>query len=182
MKKLKNENAISEETYNKLRPICSKPGTLHGSAKAHKPFKNGLPQFRPILSVIGTPTYKLAKFLVTDLSDITQNEFTIKDSVTFVDGILTQNSDVYIASLDVDAIFTNIPVDKTIDIAVKKLFKTPDTLVKGISKNYFRDLLNLATKESFFTFNNKFYIQVDGVAMGCPLGPILANIYDLSTP
>ena len=177
MKKLKNENAISEETYNKLRPICSKPGTLHGSAKAHKPFKNGLPQFRPILSVIGTPTYKLAKFLVTDLSDITQNEFTIKDSVTFVDGILTQNSDVYIASLDVDAIFTNIPVDKTIDIAVKKLFKTPDTLVKGISKNYFRDLLNLATKESFFTFNNKFYIQVDGVAMGCPLGPILANIF-----
>ena len=55
--------------------------------------------------------------------------------------------------------------------------KTPDALVKGISKNDFRDLLNLATKESFFTFNNKFYIQVDGVAMGSPLGPILANIF-----
>ena len=53
--------------------------------------------------------------------------------------------------------------------------KTLDTLVKKISKNDFRDLLNLATKESFFTFNNKFYIQVDGVAMGSPLGPILAN-------
>ena len=50
-------------------------------------------------------------------------------------------------------------------------------MVKGISKNDFRDLLNLATKESFFTFNNKFYIQVDGVAMGSPLGPILANIF-----
>ena len=55
--------------------------------------------------------------------------------------------------------------------------KTPDALVKGISKNDFRDLLNLATKESFFTFNNKFYIQVDGVAMGSLLGPILANIF-----
>ena len=61
------------------------------------------------------------------------------------------------ASLDVDALFTNIPLDETIDICVKKLFKTPDTLVKGISKNDFRDLLNLATKESFFTFNNVFY-------------------------
>ena len=81
------------------------------------------------------------------------------------------------ASLDVDALFTNIPLDETIDICVKKLFKTPDALVKGISKNDFRDLLNLATKESFFTFNNKFYIQVDGVAMGSPLGPILANIF-----
>ena len=60
-------------------------------------------------------------------------------------------------SLDVDALFTNIPLDETINICVKKLFKIPDTLVKGMSKNDFRHLLNLATKESFFTFNNKFY-------------------------
>ena len=76
------------------------------------------------------------------------------------------------ASLDVDALFTNIPLDETIDICVKKLFKTLGTLVKGISKNDFRDLLNLATKESFFTLNNKFYIQVGSVAMRCHLGPI----------
>ena len=81
------------------------------------------------------------------------------------------------ASLDVDALFTNILLDETIDICVKKLFKTSDALVKGISKNYFRDLLNLATKESFFTFSNKFYIQVDGVAMESLLGPILPNIF-----
>ena len=80
------------------------------------------------------------------------------------------------ASLDVDTLFTNIPLDETIDICVKKLFKTPDTLVKGISKNDFRDLLNLATKASSFKFN-KFYIQVDGVAMGSPLGPIMASIF-----
>ena len=113
---------------------------------------------RPVLSVIGTPTYKLAQFLVPILSDITQNEFTVKDSFTLVDEILTQNSDLYMASLDVDALFTNIPLDETIDICIKKLFKTLDALVKGISKNNFRDLLNLATKESFFRFNNNFYI------------------------
>ena len=39
------------------------------------------------------------------------------------------------------------PLDETIDICIKKLFKTPDALVKGISKNDFCDLLNLATKE-----------------------------------
>ena len=50
-------------------------------------------------------------------------------------------------------------------------------MVKGIYKNDFRDLLDLAAKESFFTFNNKFYIQVDGVSMGLPLGPILADIF-----
>ena len=51
------------------------------------------------------------------------------------------------ASLDVDALFIKIPLDETIDICVKKLNKTPDTLVKDISKNDFHDLLNLATKE-----------------------------------
>ena len=81
------------------------------------------------------------------------------------------------ASLDVDALFTNIPSDEVIDICVQKLFKTPDKLIKGISKNDFRDLLNLATKESFFASHNKFYIQVDGVGMGFPLDPILANIF-----
>ena len=49
-------------------------------------------------------------------------------------------------------------------------------MVKGISKNDFCDLLNLVTKESIFKFQSKFYIQVDGVAMGSPLGPILDNI------
>ena len=66
LKKLKNKNTISEETYNKLRPVGSKPRTLYGSAKVHKPLINGLPPFRPILSTILSafqPTYKLAKFL-----------------------------------------------------------------------------------------------------------------------
>ena len=50
------------------------------------------------------------------------------------------------ASLD-DILFTNIPLDETVDISLKKLFKTLDILVKGISNNDFGDSLNLATKE-----------------------------------
>ena len=124
----------------------------------HKSLKNRLSPFRLTLSVIGTPTFKLAKVLVPVLSDITQNEFTVKDSFTFVDEILAQSNDLFMASLDVDPLFTSIPLDETIDICVKKLFETLDTLVKVISKNDFRDILNLTTKKSFFTFNNKFYI------------------------
>ena len=50
-------------------------------------------------------------------------------------------------------------------------------LVKGISRNGFRYLLNQVTKKPFFTFNNKFYIQVEFVAMVSPLAPILAEIF-----
>ena len=37
------------------------------------------------------------------------------------------------ASLDVDPLFTNMPLDETIDICVKELFKTSQR-VSGISK------------------------------------------------
>ena len=47
----------------------------------------------------------------------------------------------------------------------------------NIPKHDFRNLLNIATKESFFTFSNKCYKQVVGVAMGSPLDPALANIF-----
>ena len=137
MKKLKNKNVVSEETYNKLRPVGTKPGTL--SAKVHKLFKNGLTPFKPILSAIGTPTYKLAKFVVPVLSNITQNEFTVKDSFTFVDEILTQDRYLCMASLDIDPLFANILLDETVDICVKKNFQTTETLVKGISENDFCD-------------------------------------------
>ena len=38
-------------------------------------------------------------------------------------------------------------------------------------------LLELCTKELHFSFNQKIYQQIDGVVMGNPLGPVLANIF-----
>ena len=80
------------------------------------------------------------------------------------------------ASLDVDSLFTNIPLEETIDICVDNLYSDNEN-PPNIPKHNFRNLLNIATKETFFMFNNKYYKQVDGVAMASPLGPALANIF-----
>ena len=40
-----------------------------------------------------------------------------------------------------------------------------------------RELLYLYTENVHFIFNNKTNLQVDGVAIGLPLGPVLANIF-----
>ena len=92
------------------------------------------------------------------MSDVTQNKFKVKDSLTLIDEMLTQDSDLYMTSLNLDSLFTNIPLDETIGICLNKLFQNPKTSVNGISKNDFCDLQNLATKEPTITFKSKFYI------------------------
>ena len=42
-----------------------------------------------------------------------------------------------IASLDVDSLFANIPLNETIDICIKKLFQKPKVLVNELSINIF---------------------------------------------
>ena len=71
------------------------------------------------------------------------------------------------ASLDVGSLFTNMLLTES--NCINKIFQSPENVVNGISKNYFRDVLNLETKESFLTFNNSISSQLDGVAMGSPL-------------
>ena len=81
-----------------------------------------LRQFRPILSAIETPSYKLPKFLVPKLSSITFNEFTIKDSCTFTEEISNQNGKLFRGSLDVDSFFTNIPLEEILNICTNLLY------------------------------------------------------------
>ena len=77
------------------------------------------------------------------------------------------------ASLDVDSLFRNIPLDETNDGNLYNDNENPP----NIPKHDFCNLLNIATKRPFFTFNNKYYKQLNGVAMGSPLGPALANSF-----
>ena len=81
--------------------------------------------------------------------------------------ICEQDPILYMASLDVDFLFTNIPLDETIDICVDSLYNDNDNTPK-IPKDVFCNLLNVATKESFFIFNNKFYKQIGSVAIRSP--------------
>ena len=176
LKSLKNLGSLSVDQYKKIKAVGSRPGFLYGLCKVHKAVGDTCPPFRPILSAIGTPTYKIAKFLVPVLNCLTVNEFTIKDSFPFAKEIVDQDRSLFMASLDVDSLFTNIPLDEIINVCTEPIFNESDT-VEGLNKSEFKELLSLATKESYFTFTELLYKQIDGVAMGSPLGPTLANAF-----
>ncbi|KAF7677257.1 hypothetical protein TCON_2655 [Astathelohania contejeani] len=160
--------------YTKIFATGSVPGILYGLPKVHK---TGIP-IRPILSAIGTFNYKLAKFLVPLLEPLTLNEYSVKNSFEFVKEVsaLKLGYPTVMASFDVESLFTNIPLLETLDLCVNQLFANSD-LCGGFNKKQFRSLLGLSVQDSIFMFNNLYYKQIDGVAMGSPLGPSLANVF-----
>ena len=148
----------------------------YGNCKVHKQKADGCPPFWPTLSALQTLTYNLAKFLVPILNPLTKNEYTVKDSFQFAEEICEQDPTLSMGSLDVDSLFTSVPIDETIDICVNQLFEKTDTL-EGFAKSEIKQLLCLATKESYLIFNRLRYEKIDDVAMGSPLGPSLANAF-----
>ena len=85
---LKSAGSLSDKQYEKIKPVGSRSGVLYGLCKVHKVNVDVCPAFRPILSAIRTPTYKIAKFLVPILSCLPINEFIVKDSFSFVKEII----------------------------------------------------------------------------------------------
>ena len=59
---------------------------------------------------------------------------------------------------------------------LKNLFEDR-THVDNLSKDSFCELLTRTMSESLVLFDQQFYKQHDGVAIGSPLGPTLANVF-----
>ena len=100
----------------------------------------------------------------------------MRDSFSFCNELRKQDSFLYMASFDIQSLFTNIPLDETIDICVNRVFQHKKK-IKGMLKRHFKQLLTLTVKSSCFVFNNVYYKQIDGVAMNSPLGPTFANLF-----
>ena len=83
-------------------------------------------------------------------------------------------------SYDVTSLFTNVPLEETIQILADKVFKD-DWFNKSNNLNFSRDdlvtLLQAATHDQHFQLDGCLYEQTDEVAMGSPLGPLLANVF-----
>ena len=81
-------------------------------------------------------------------------------------------------SYDVSALFTLVPIDPALHI-IKDLLEKDDTLWDRsiLSVQNIIELLGFCLHNTYFSFQNKFYEQVEGTAMGSPVSPIVENLY-----
>jgi len=176
LRQMKREEYLTQQEYKYIKPVGSVSARLYGLPKVHKA---NVP-LRPIVSCIQSYNYQLGKFLANIIKPIRDSTYSLKNTNKFLE-FLKQNSDLSknskMISFDIESLFTNIPVDETIEIIYNKLYYTNPKLRPFIPENYFRQLLDFATKFTHFLLNKKYYDQCDGVSMGTPLAAIFAEVF-----
>ncbi|XP_068224827.1 uncharacterized protein [Palaemon carinicauda] len=152
----------------------SSHGYLHGNVKTHE---NGNP-LQPIIGQCPTPTNHLAKRLSSLLTPYVLNEYSVASSIDFLSKLKGSPNSGTIASLDVESLFTNVPVGETIDLILERVYRDPSTPTLNIPEEALHTLLEICTRKApFTTHRGHTYIEKDDVAIGSPLGVVFANFY-----
>ena len=96
---------------------------------------------RPIVSDLNTITYQLAKHLSKILSPLRESEYTIKSTRHFMEIIKHKKvpEGFQMVSFDVKLLFTNVPLETTIDIILRRIY-TNHELTTSLTKKEMKEL------------------------------------------
>ena len=134
--------------------------------KIHK----AIPVGRPIVSGSGGPTERISSFVDSLLQPIAQKqESYIKDTthfINFIENTLLPEAAI-LATLDVCLLYTNIPQEEGIEIVCHFYEEHYHQSILPIPTQFLGDLImQLILTENSFKFNDKHYLQADGIEMG----------------
>ena len=166
--------SYGREVVDKLTPSGSVPGKLYCRIKIHK---KGYPA-RPVVSMINTPEYQLAKFMDRLIKPYIPNEC-ILDSTQNVlqkmNQFIPQKHQVTV-SFYVISLFTNVPLAETIELIASYVHVKDNPSCPAFNKDIFVKLMFKPT-QGLFLYKDEPYQQINGVTMGSPLGPTLASFF-----
>lgn len=163
---------IDLKTFNILIPKEPRLGLFYGLLKLHKE-KLGL---RPIVSQIGHPTRPINIFLHNILEIITREAYTaIKNSYELVKGLkeIKYNSNLVLISADITSLYTSIPTKWGISNLLNIYNKYKNKI--GLDSLALNILVHNVLTQNVFEFNDNFYLQKEGTAMGSNLAPTYAG-------
>ena len=172
------QNFKKYEHYNEMYPESNEPAKIHKFDSTDNIELTKL-KFRPIIDQTGTYTYKAAKVISWYLKPLCNSEYIIKDTQSFaklIKELPPLKEDEGDVSYDIESLFTNIPINDTIDYILDQIY-VQHKLKPICSKLILKRLLIKLSTEVTFTFNSKFCKQTDGCTMVGPLSVTFSNIY-----
>ena len=178
---MRKEGFITNDGYKLARPIDSRSTHPYGLPKLHK---LSCP-LRSVMFANKTIGYSLGKMLTNRSSHLRNNPFIFKDSFNFIKKIHgSKNVDKMMVSFDVTSLFSNVPFTDRIDHVLEQMYLTYSSsclhllrTIQSLNVSVRLILLRITTSETHFTIDNKVYDQHNGVSMGTPLVPVIADIF-----
>ena len=137
-----------------------------------------IPPGRPIVSGNGTLTEYLSEFVDECLQPLLKHvKSYIQDTTHFLQKLNDLDeipSNTLLVTMDVSALYTNIPHDEGIHACTVFLARN------GSSTNFIsdvKDITKFILNHNYFTFDDQFYLQTHGTAMGTKMAPVYANLF-----
>ena len=137
---------------------------------------------RPIISCCNSPTEHLSWIVTQIISQLLQfvpthlNSFNQHlDNLTSIHS--QNNINQHFFSADVNALYTNLSIEECITSVMDMIYEYQDCIdMMNISRPELQYMLEFILSNSFFSFDNKLYKQVDGLFMGLRPSPPIAVI------
>ena len=158
------------------------PRTFYILPKIHKtmdkwPVKYTRPPGRPIVSDVSSDSYRYSELIDDILRPLANiHPSFIKDTNHFLDQLRNQtfSTDAMLVTFDVESLYTNIQPNKGIE-ALMKVYRRAGIFQYSFEE--IKSLLEISLSNNDFKFNNEWYLQVSGTAMGKKYAPNYANIF-----
>ncbi|XP_048259337.1 uncharacterized protein LOC124120314 [Haliotis rufescens] len=172
LKQLKDNFEISQALHNQLSINHPQPPYARATIKIHK----NPPKARLLVCSRDTVFYKTAQHLTTILAPLgkTADSF-ISDFTDFCSKLKNITNPDQIISYDVVDLFTNVPIDDTLQILRRRITETPPET--SLTTESIIALTTACISTAYFTWGDEYYQQIHGLPMGSPLSPILTEIY-----
>lgn len=183
-KQFLQRNFSDHPKYKKMAPTSHRPARMYGSAKTHKfdsydeiTVENL--KLRPIMDQCGTMVYTAAQIIAEYIRPLNDSKYIIQDTLKFPNILAEQDlkTDEEDISYDVESLFTNVPVDETIEYILDEIYI--NKRLKPLSKNrlIMKRLLKKLTSDCLFSINGRLMKQQDGCSMGSPLSVDFSGIF-----
>lgn len=180
---LYNAGVITKNQCNYLAAQADncRPRIFYLLPKIHKD-RNSWPQpncpaGRPIVSDCSSESYHISEYIDSFIAPLSVlHPAYLKDTYDFVKKVKGRSvkKDCFLVTGDVTSLYTNMNLDRVLKVVEQAFADHPDS---SRPSTEILQLLEITLKNNDFTFNDNFYLQVHGTAMGKKYAPSLANLY-----